>query len=155
MAVYGRNMLWGRNVTNNKLHWSQKYIIRNKWYINATGCLNTIISYCKFVLYCTSLVLSELEHSCDNTKEWNLTKEEYSLSNRKMDWKKWVLFGKSIAVYVTWSFALLIYRYVLCNILFYLEVIHCIVQNPVWNVHAIMSLEFLLWAGYVQQTVLS
>jgi hypothetical protein len=44
MAVYGRN-LWERRVKNNNLDWRREYIIWNKWYINATGCLNTIPKY--------------------------------------------------------------------------------------------------------------
>jgi hypothetical protein len=43
MATYGWSMLWGRRVTSDKLHWRWKYIIWNKWYINATGCLNMIL----------------------------------------------------------------------------------------------------------------
>jgi hypothetical protein len=61
MAVYGRNMCWGRKVTDNKLHWRRKYIIWNKWYINATGCL---IQNCR---------LHSEEPSVTWTRRWKLS----------------------------------------------------------------------------------
>jgi hypothetical protein len=40
MAVYSRNMSWEGEGDNNKLHYRRNM---NKEYINATGCLNTIL----------------------------------------------------------------------------------------------------------------
>jgi hypothetical protein len=44
MALYGRKMFWERRGTiKNKFNFRWKYIVWNIWYINATGCLNTVL----------------------------------------------------------------------------------------------------------------